>query len=389
MVDRAARRKRIVFVINSIGLGGAERALGTILAHIGPWRDRFDVHLVLLDRLPETRAMPEVAVKHTLDGRGGLLRSLVQLAACLHRLEPDLCVSFLVRANVANAVLGRFVTRCPTVICERMHLSSHLDGKYRGWKRLAAGLTPRLAYRFATRVLGVSSGVTEDLIARFGVDSARAGTIFNPFDLDRIAADGARAPEFALPEDFLVAVGRLMPGKNYPHLLDAYAASGVDLPLVILGEGEDRAAIEAHTARLGIADRVRMPGYAANPFAVVARARAYVSASRNEGFPNAMVEAMALGVPVLSTDCRSGPAEILAGIPRLPAPELTEADHGILVPEDRPDLLAEALRRIVRPATRAHYAERAARRSRDFRAEAVAGEYWSLFERLAWDRQAG
>ena len=110
-----------------------------------------------------------------------------------------------------------------------------------------------------------------------------------------------------------------------------------------------------------------MPGYSRNPFTVMGRAEAYVSASTNEGFPNAMVEAMALGLPVIATDCQSGPAEILAGDSRLGCREVTFAQHGILVPEQDVEGLSSAIRQVIgNPAMSAEYARRARLRAQDF-----------------------
>jgi glycosyltransferase involved in cell wall biosynthesis len=104
-----------------------------------------------------------------------------------------------------------------------------------------------------------------------------------------------------------------VPQKDFTTLLDAVAQAGrsTRLQLVILGEGPERSRLEDHAVSLGIAERVQFPGFLANPYPVLARARVFVSSSRFEGFGIAIVEAMTLRVPVVATDCRSGPAEIL------------------------------------------------------------------------------
>jgi glycosyltransferase involved in cell wall biosynthesis len=374
-------KTRLAFVINSIGLGGAERALHTILTHIGHRANDYEVHLVLLDDDPDAREMPSFAIRHVLDGRRSTARSLVQLAQCIRKIRPALVVSFLVRANVCAVPAAR-MSGARVAVCERMHLSSHLAGRYRGTRLAVAKLLPRLAYPHADAVLGVSTGVTEDLVREFGVPARLTHTIFNAYDLDAIRAAGAEPPEFPLPERFVVAVGRLVAAKNMAGLIDAHLRSRLDMPLLILGEGEERPALERLAAGAP-PGRILLPGYARNPFAIVSRARIYASASRNEGFPNAMLEAMALGIPVVATDCRSGPAEILAGVVRLDRPGVTEADFGILVPEDDPVALAEALARMDTPAVHAHYRTMARERSREFVTERVCESYWRLFDHLA------
>jgi glycosyltransferase involved in cell wall biosynthesis len=376
-------KRVIAFVINSIGAGGAERALATILEAAGARRDRFDIHLVLLDDEPPMRPMPDWVVRHVLDSRGDLLRSVVGLTRTLRPLRPALTVSLLVRANLSTALAAR-AAGSPSILCERMHLSSHLEDRYRGWRLATAKALPRLLYPLATKVLGVSSEVAEDLVERFGVAREAAGVIFNPYDLERIRAEAQAPLPTALPDRFLLGVGRFVPAKNFDQLIECYLASGVEPDLVLMGDGPERPRLEQLIARRNAGARVRLLPYQANPFPVMAGAEAYVSASRNEGFPNAMVEAMALGVPVVASDCRSGPSEILAGVAhRVATTGLVEAPHGVLVPEGDGDALIQAMHLMADAPTRRAYGERAKLRSWDFRAELVAEQYWSLFETLA------
>lgn len=375
-------RQRLVFVINSIGQGGAERALDIILASVGARASQCDLHLVLLDNLPEARPFPEFVTKHTLDSKGGVLRSVWLLDRLLAKLRPDLVVSFLVRANLASGLVSS-LRRFPLIVCERMHLSSHLAARYRPASLAALRLALRIAYKNARVVLGVSTGVTNDLIAHFGVSTIQAKTIFNPYPLAQIRAEAERPSSIALPEHYFVAVGRLEPSKNFGQLIDAYAASKPLADLVILGDGSLRPVLEAQIARLGLGDRVRLPGFLADPFSVVGRAQAYVSASLNEGFPNAMVEAMVLGLPILASDCPSGPAEILDGAVDPDAHAPAQARYGLLSPLRGLSAFAAGLNQLDDPAIRGRFGQLACRRAETFSAPIVTAEYWSLFEKVA------
>ena len=147
-------------------------------------------------------------------------------------------------------------------------------------------------------------------------------------------------------------MGRLCPQKGFDVLLEAFASVAADLPsarLVVLGKGSDREGLLRQAAALGIADRVDFPGWLPNPYALLSRATVFVMSSRYEGFPNALLEAMACGVPAVATDCPSGPSEILEG------------EVGILVPIDDAKGISGALRKILQdPALRDHSRPRGA-----------------------------
>ena len=149
---------------------------------------------------------------------------------------------------------------------------------------------------------------------------------------------------------------------------------------MILGEGPERAHLEALARELGIEGRVHMPGYVENPHAIVGRATAYVSASRSEGFPNALVEAMALRRAVASTDCPSGPAELLAERDTGATRGMEAAAWGFLVPVDEAAALAAAMDELEEPAVRESYAARAAERAGAYGTDPVIDAYARILE---------
>lgn len=368
--------QRILFAINSLAGGGAERVLTTLLEASAPWRGRFDIHLALLDDEARAYPVPDWVQVTQLDARQRLVPSLVQLRRLVARLKPDATLSFLTRANVANAfaMAGR---RAPWLISERVNTSAHL-GTGRG--AVAAKAMVRLSYPRAAHVIAVSQGVVDDLVANFGVARSRVSAIANPVDHQRIAAMAAAAPGFVPDGPYIVAAGRLVPNKNFAMLLDAYARSGVTARLVILGEGPERAALEAQATALGIRDRVDLPGFVDNPFAILARARLFAMPSNAEGFPNGLVEAMACGLAVVATNCASGPSEILADRAREQVAGTLDVDAGALVPTGDADAFAAALRAVDADARRLPAGEAARRRSRAYGVEQAAANYWARIE---------
>lgn len=372
----------LLFVINSIGHGGAERVLSNILSARTAEAACYDLHLAVLDDLPDARPIPSGVTVHRLDARQSMVRSILQLRMLVARLRPAAIISLLIRSNVASAIAG-YVHNVPTILCERMNISSHLAGKHSGLKLMAARALSRLGYRLATRILGVSEGVSEDLISALHADPAKVETIHNPYDLPAIVAAGREMPEYTpLPARFAVAVARLEHAKNIDGLIDAYVEAAPGFPLIILGQGSQEDHLRAHVTSIGARDGILFAGYQANPFALMSRAAFYVSASLNEGFPNAMVEAMALSIPIVATDCPSGPAEILGAQAEM-AGRATAAPYGLIVPMRDKAAMVDGIQRLLDPDIHAHYAVRGATRAGAFDLNIVADRYWKLFDKIA------
>lgn len=376
--------KRILFVINSLAGGGAERVMATLLNHSGDRRDRYAMSLALLDEEPSAYAPPDWMPVHRLDSGGSMVASARALRRLVGETRPDLVLSFLTRSNVA-ACLATTGTGRRFVISERVNTSAHLPhGLSGGISRFLV----RRTYPRARRVIAVSEGVAEDLTRNFGVSSGRIRVLANPVDGDAIRARGMEPAPHLTDASYAVAMGRLVPNKNFALLIDAFADAEIPGTLVILGEGPERATLEAQIARRGLGEHVLLPGFLENPFPVIAGAACYVLPSNAEGFPNGLVEAMALGLPVISTDCPSGPSEILAERPRGGLTGLDCAPHGLLVPCDDRAALAEGLRRYQDADLRRRYAAAAQARADAFSVASSVGRYWEVIEEALADAPA-
>jgi glycosyltransferase involved in cell wall biosynthesis len=218
------------------------------------------------------------------------------------------------------------------------------------WKRRYLPALLRRAYPMADAVVAVSDGVADHLARTTGLPRAAIRTIHNPVvgpDLPALAAEPVDHPWFRPGgPPVVLGVGRLVAQKDFPTLLRAFAAVRRRRParLVILGEGTAaaRGALRSLAAELGCADDVDLLGFVANPFAYMARASAFALSSLHEGLPGVLIQAMACGCPVVSTDCPSGPAEILDG-----------GRYGELVPVGDAEALGEVvLRALAAPPER-------------------------------------
>lgn len=375
--DAAAQqqRKRFLFIINSLAGGGAERVICTLLrASQGELRDS-QISLLLLDREPAMYQAPHWVEVEQLDCRHSLLRSIWSVWRALRRAKPDLTVSFLTRSNVAN-IIAAALLGIPAVISERVNTSSHLGS---GAGAAVARTLVKATYRKARRIIAVSQGVADDLHVSFGVRNDRMAVIANPIDLDAIRSQAQSGAPVPIEGPYAVTMGRLVPNKNFGMLIDAFARSGIAGKLVILGDGPERGTLTRQIETLGLGGRVLMPGFSENPFPTLARAAFYVSPSNAEGFPNSLLEAMSVGLPVISTNCPSGPSEVLADQRREQVGlGVTFAPHGILVAPNDPDAMAEALRAMADPARRQSYAERSPQRAADFGVARARDAYWAV-----------
>jgi glycosyltransferase involved in cell wall biosynthesis len=242
---------------------------------------------------------------------------LPQVIRYLQSATPDAMLTTLPNYNIV-ALWAKWLCglRTRVVVCEGNTTSRELLNNSQPFESKWPALMHQW-YPKAEAIVAVSDGVADDLTHLARIPRQRITTIFNGVDLDRVrqlASEPLTDPWFASgAPPVLLAVGRLAPQKDYPTLLKAFARVRAQrqVRLVILGEGPERRRLENMAASLGITADVKMPGEAPNPFPFMARARLFVLSSGWEGLPTVLLEALACGCPVVSTDCPSGPSEIL------------------------------------------------------------------------------
>lgn len=367
---------KILFAINSLAGGGAERVFARLVAASEPYLKGRELVIALLDREAIAYPLPGWVRVVQLDCRHGMKASAAALRALVRRERPAAMLSFLTRANVAGgfATLGENIR---WVASERVDTDAHLG---RGLRALPGRLLVRLAYPRADCIIAVSEGVAEGLWAHFGVKRERTITVANPIDVAFVQRQAAADPEISVPDGCIVGIGRLVANKNFDLLIRAFAGSGTPAKLLILGEGPERARLAALAAELGRGGDVLMPGFVANPYALLARAGFFVLSSNAEGFPNALVEAMAIGTPVIATNCASGPSEILADRPRGSIDWLTETGAGIVVPPNDLAAMVEAFALMEDGARRDRLGAGGKARAADFSVDRAVRAYWQAID---------
>ena len=350
-MDRSVNRKpTLSLYLPNLDGGGAERMMVNLAA--GFVERGFETDLVLAEaRGPYLELVaPDIGVVDLASS--GVSASLPKLVRYLRRARPTALLATLNHSSVI-ALLARKLARVPTrtVIRESNMLFPKRASSLKG-RSLQTSV--KLFYPWADAHVAVSQGVADDLARYLETDLQKIHTIYNPVvtpELAERAQEKPAHPWFAPGEPpVILGVGRLAPQKDFPTLVRAFAAVVRERParLMILGEGDGRAELEALARELGIEHAFALPGFVANPFAYMAHADTFVLASKFEGLPGALIQAMACGCKVVSTDCPSGPREILEGgqlaplVPVGDAPALAGAISATLAAPPSPALKTRA-----------------------------------------------
>jgi glycosyltransferase involved in cell wall biosynthesis len=378
---------KVAFIINDLSGGGAEKALKllsgylagegirTLVITLGSGNDGYQLE----------PGVERVTLRSRWLNRGvgkilGLPLQAMELTRMLNAWRPDACVSFLPRSNIVHVMTRWFGNRRPVLITEQISSRDNYPGSGladRVMRTLIARFYPR-----ADAVFPSSKGVLEGLID-FGVPRERMRVVYNPISVGEIrekAREAIADVAGAAPVPQVITVGRHAEQKDHATLLRAFARvrQRMDARLVFVGQGQLRGELERLASELGIRDAVVFAGWQSNPFAWLGHSDVFVLSSRYEGFGNVLVEAMACDLPVVSTDCPSGPSEIVEG-----------GASGILVPVGDVTALADAIVQVLQDRSlRERLVGQSRRRAPEFDISVIGPEYRHLLESFVRKRVA-
>jgi len=371
--EKAAFTCSVMIYQPKMGPGGAQRITLTLLNNLD--REIFRPMLVIRQSGGEwMQAVPADVPVYALDAR--VRSAWYRFGKLIRTLNPDIVLSMSstgnLTASAAHLVAG---VDTPLIVAEHNTFSEV-------WRRkkLKFALLKRIKralYRHASRVLAVSHGVADDLVRTIGVSRDRLVVIYNPIveeELESLSEESVDHPWFQDTVPLIVAAGRLVDQKDYPMLLEAFEIVRRQMParLVVLGDGELNTQLREHASELGIDDDVAFLGFVENPYMYMKRCSIFALSSRFEGFGNVIVEAMACGVPVVATDCPSGPGEIIS-----------DGKNGFLVPVGDASSMAHVFEELLKnPELRTRIGKGGIQRSKDFSVKAAIGSYQDLMSSL-------
>lgn len=366
-------KKNLLLIVPSLRHGGQERVAVNTVAIL---KSDYNVTLVVFTMNEAVYNVECQAIDLDIPARNGYYYKLLNifrrrrsLNKLKRELKIDVSISFGNSANLAN-VLSKDSDK--TIVS--VHGYSAMSGLY--FKRII----DRYVYRSAESVICVAKKITKDLMACHRLPEDKVFTLHNPYDFDSIADQAQVSITYEIRHPAIITMGRLEKVKGYRHLLRAFSIVQQHLPdttLIFVGEGKLRKELEMMAADLGLKDHVAFLGFQINPFSYIAKCDLFVLSSINEGFPNALVEAMVCAIPAIATDCKSGPREILSDSNYdTVATEAEYADYGILIPpyaaddSNQPELdqlFADAMLRILNDQEICqYYQEKARERARAF-----------------------
>jgi len=382
-------KKNIGLLIPNLHGGGAQRVVSNLSLHLP---DRFNIYIIVHDSscidYSYQGTLLDLAEGHqdNIFGKVKILLSrIIKLRKIKKKYKLDTVVSFMEGPNIVNILSGG---KTKNIVSVRNNISdSYQDFYGKVYKILI-----RLLYPHADRVVVLGKILKDQLAQEYSIPEEIIDIIFNPIDLEKIAKKKKEELPVEYRDSFnhpvVINVGRLNVQKGQDLLLRAFKLVIKQVPdalLFIVGKGEKEKELKKLVSNLGLSGKVIFTGFQENPFQFLARSDIFVFSSLYEGFGNAMVEAMACGLPVISFDCKAGIREILAPESdcRQEANTIDYTDYGVLVPPQNVELLAEAMITVLNNKNlQQRYRKLAAERARDFSLANIIDNWCKILDNI-------
>ncbi|RLM95057.1 glycosyltransferase [Haloarcula sp. Atlit-7R] len=333
-------RPLLAFFIPDLSVGGAEQVAITIAN--GLVTRGYDIDLLLSRASGELRSelSEQVSIVELPPSKTpvvGVAAHLPFLATYLNKRKPAALFPHLEHPSIVSLAINRFLSADTAVIPTQHSVFGH-DVEATPKDQIVRRIVPRL-YPASDQIISVSEGVADSLVDRTPVDRSDISVLHNPVDVEQIRGRARQPVEHEWVEnderDVVLFVGRHARQKNLDGWVRAFEKvvnRNPNARAVIAGKGPCRAQVQTTVEQLGLSDVVSLPGFVDNPYRYMTKSDVFLLSSQYEGLPTVLIECLAVGCPVVSTDCPSGPREILS-----------DGEHGTLVPIDDMDGLANAV----------------------------------------------
>lgn len=367
-------RKKIMFFLFSLSGGGAERTIINLINNLN--REKYEVVLVLgsnknNDYIDLVNNRTDIKMLNC----SKLRYCIVKLANLIRKENPDLLFSTINSNNLA-LLLAKIISfkKVPIIIREANNRTQS------GTVTILNKVLTRILYNnIANKIVSLSKGVKRDLVDNFNIKKNKISVIYNPVEVDSIKKLAERSMKSKLMESetkekVIISVGRLVEQKDFKTLLQAYSivSKEVKSRLVILGKGPEEERLKELSKRLGISNKVSFLGFKKNPYKYIKKADLFVLSSKWEGFGHVIVESMVVGTPVISTNCKSGPKEIIG-----------DDQYGLLVTVGVQKEMADKIITMLKSNEMSEkYKVQGRERAKKFDAVKIAKKYEGLFDQF-------
>ncbi|HFJ9471299.1 glycosyltransferase [Bacillus paranthracis] len=311
-------KQKIAFFLPSLDGGGVRRMVVTLANALV--EEDYEVDIVVCKKKGSYLKLIDHKVNIVNLNCSRVILSTFKLASYLNERKPNILYSGIEHTSIV-AILAEKVSRVKTKVIVGAHttLSNFINNANNKKNSLFIPYLIRKLYPSAHKILAVSNGVAEDL-EKYLKKKDHISVVYNPVVCSWIYEKAQEPVEdwiLEIDKKLLLAVGRLTDAKDYPTMLMAFKKSlentSASSHLLIVGEGELREEVESCIKELGLHNNVSLVGFRSNPYKYMKQADAFILTSKWEGLPTVLIEAMSLGCPIISTDCKSGPNEILEG----------------------------------------------------------------------------
>ena len=377
--------KTVTLFINSLTSGGAERVLSVIINELV--QQNIEVNLLCIERDSAYILPKEVKVTYlsNLTKHDSGLKKLLYLPYLAYKLktyikknQTTLIQSHIYRANFTNILAKIFGAKHQVQVVEVTSINNLKDGSFS--KKINFALI-KLLYKHADLVIFKAQRMKEEFLKN--IPKIKKYTVINnPYDIKKIISLSEELVEdfeFSKDKQYIVSVGRLSSEKRFITLIEVLKKLDENIELLLIGEGEELETLKEYASSNKLEKRVHFLGRKENPFKYIKHTSLFVLASEGEGFPNVIVEAMICNTPVISTDCISGPREILApntDINFQLVKDIELAENGILYPIDDKKSLIKAINTLLNDEKRQIISQQnALKKSKEYALEKIIEQY--------------
>lgn len=353
-MDVIVNKKAIL--INSLFNGGAEKVVSVLLSELH--NQNYDIELICLEKNDFYSIPKDIKVTYLTNftGKESRIKKLLFLPIFARKLKKyiknnniSLIQSHVYRANYVNVLARIFGAKHKVQIVNAGQISRYKEEGFLGKVNL---FLVKHLYSKADLIICKSKGMLEDMQELFDFRNEKI-VINNPYDIEKInLLKQEKVDDFIFQKDkkYIITVGRLIALKRNIDLINTLSNLSDEIEVIFLGEGEEKENLKKLSIDLRIENRCHFLGRVENPFKYLMSSHLFISCSESEGFPNVLVEAMICGLPVISTDCKSGPREILSPISDIKIQlkdSIEYSEYGILIPVHNKKRMQEAIIKIL------------------------------------------